>query len=108
MKPFSQRIGRLGTETAFEVLAQVNKLKAEGKSVVSFCIGEPDFDTPRNIKDAAIRAIEAGFTKYTPSSGIDELRQAIIDKLHTEQGIRYEKSQVLVSCGAKHSLYNLA
>jgi aspartate aminotransferase len=60
------------------------------------------------VKAAAEAAIRAGFTKYTPSSGIDELRQAIIDKFQSEQGLRYEKAQILVSCGAKHSLYNLA
>jgi aspartate aminotransferase len=81
---------------------------AQGIDVIDFSSGEPDFDTPEPVKAAAEAAIRAGFTKYTPSSGIDELRQAIIDKLHAEQGLRYEKSEILVSCGAKHSLYNLA
>jgi aspartate aminotransferase len=88
--------------------ATAKAMAAQGLDVVDFSSGEPDFDTPEPVKAAAEAAIRAGFTKYTPSSGIDELRQAIVDKLHTEQGLRYEKSQVLVSCGAKHSLYNVA
>lgn len=88
--------------------ATAKAMAARGIDVADFSSGEPDFDTPEPVKAAAEAAIRAGFTKYTPSSGIDELRQAIIDKLQAEQGLRYEKSQVLVSCGAKHSLYNLA
>jgi aspartate aminotransferase len=88
--------------------ATAKAMAARGIDVVDFSSGEPDFDTPEPVKAAAKAAIRSGFTKYTPSSGIDELRQAIIDKLQAEQGLRYEKSQVLVSCGAKHSLYNLA
>jgi aspartate aminotransferase len=88
--------------------ATAKAMAARGIDVADFSSGEPDFDTPEPVKAAAEAAIRAGFTKYTPSSGIDELRQAIIDKLQREQGLRYEKSQVLVSCGAKHSLYNLA
>jgi aspartate aminotransferase len=81
---------------------------AQGIDVIDFAAGEPDFDTPEPVKAAAEAAIKAGFTKYTASSGIDELRQAIADKLATDHGLRYDKSQVLVSCGAKHTLYNLA
>jgi aspartate aminotransferase len=88
--------------------ATAKAMAARGIDIADFSSGEPDFDTPEPVKAAAEAAIRAGFTKYTPSSGIDELRQAIIDKLQVEQGLRYEKSQVLVSCGAKHSLYNLA
>jgi aspartate aminotransferase len=83
-------------------------MAAQGIDVIDFSTGEPDFDTPEPVKAAAEAAIRSGFTKYTPSSGIDELRGAIVDKLKIEQGLQYEKSQVLVSCGAKHSLYNLA
>jgi aspartate aminotransferase len=88
--------------------ATAKAMAAQGIDVIDFSSGEPDFDTPEPVKAAAEAAIRAGFTKYTPSSGIDELRQAIVEKLDIEQGLRYEKSQVLVSCGAKHSLYNLA
>jgi aspartate aminotransferase len=88
--------------------ATAKAMAAQGLDVVDFSSGEPDFDTPEPVKAAAEAAIRAGFTKYTPSSGIDELRQAIIEKLQNEQHLRYEKAQILVSCGAKHSLYNLA
>jgi aspartate aminotransferase len=88
--------------------ATAKAMAAQGIDVIDFSSGEPDFDTPEPVKAAAEAAIRAGFTKYTPSSGIDDLRQAIIDKFQSEQGLCYEKAQILVSCGAKHSLYNLA
>jgi aspartate aminotransferase len=88
--------------------ATAKAMAGQGIDVIDFSTGEPDFDSPESAKAAAEAAIRAGFTKYTPSSGIDELRGAIADKLQRELGLRYEKSQILVSCGAKHSLYNLA
>jgi len=102
------RVSRIAPSPTLAMTATAKAMAAQGLDVVDFSSGEPDFDTPEPVKAAAEAAIRAGFTKYTPSSGIDELRQAIVDKLHTEQGLRYEKSQVLVSCGAKHSLYNVA
>lgn len=102
------RVSRITPSPTLAMTATAKAMAAEGIDVVDFSSGEPDFDTPEPVKAAAEAAIRAGFTKYTPSSGIDELRQAIADKLQTEQGLRYEKSQILVSCGAKHSLYNLA
>ena len=102
------RAGRIAPSPTLAMAATAKAMAARGIDVADFSSGEPDFDTPEPVKAAAEAAIRAGFTKYTPSSGIDELRQAIIDKLQAEQGLRYEKSQVLVSCGAKHSLYNLA
>ena len=102
------RAGRIAPSPTLAMAATAKAMAARGIDVADFSSGEPDFDTPEPVKAAAEAAIRAGFTKYTPSSGIDELRQAIIDKLQSEQGLRYEKSQVLVSCGAKHSLYNLA
>lgn len=102
------RVSRIAPSPTLAMTATAKAMAAQGLDVVDFSSGEPDFDTPEPVKAAAEAAIRAGFTKYTPSSGIDELRQAVIDKLQTEQGLRYEKSQVLVSCGAKHSLYNLA
>ncbi|HSA61013.1 MAG TPA: pyridoxal phosphate-dependent aminotransferase [Nitrospiraceae bacterium] len=102
------RVSRIAPSPTLAMTATAKAMAAQGLDVVDFSSGEPDFDTPEPVKAAAEAAIRAGFTKYTPSSGIDELRQAIIDKLQTEQGLRYEKSQILVSCGAKHSLYNLA
>jgi aspartate aminotransferase len=102
------RVGRIAPSPTLAMAATAKAMAAQGLDVVDFSSGEPDFDTPEPVKAAAEAAIRAGFTKYTPSSGIDELRQAIIDKLQHEHGLRYEKSQILVSCGAKHSLYNLA
>ena len=81
-------------------------MKSEGIDVCSFGAGEPDFDTPEHIKTAAIAALEAGFTKYTPSSGIPDLRQAVADKFLIDNGIDYKPSQIIISNGAKHSCYN--
>ena len=81
-------------------------MKADGLDVISFGAGEPDFNTPQAICDAAKEAIDAGFTKYTPSAGISELREAICGKLSRENGLQYYPSQIIVSCGAKHSVYN--
>ena len=81
-------------------------MKSEGIDVCSFGAGEPDFDTPEHIKAAAISALEAGFTKYTPSSGIPDLRQAVADKFLIDNGIDYKPSQIIISDGAKHSCYN--
>ena len=81
-------------------------MKAEGLDVCGFGAGEPDFDTPEHIKRAAIEALEAGFTKYTPNAGIPELRQAIADKLAADNGLNYRAGQVVVSNGAKHACYN--
>jgi aspartate aminotransferase len=102
------RAGRIAPSPTLAMAATAKAMAAEGIDVVDFSSGEPDFDTPEPVKAAAEAAIRSGFTKYTPSSGIDELRAAIADKLLAEQGLRYEKAQILVSCGAKHSLYNLA
>lgn len=88
------------------ITGKANAMKAEGKDVVSFAAGEPDFNTPEPICRAAIEAIEAGFTKYTPSAGIPALKQAISAKLQRENHLQYDPSQIVVSCGAKHSIYN--
>ena len=102
------RVGRIVPSPTLSITATAKAMAAQGIDVIDFASGEPDFDTPEPVKAAAEAAIRAGFTKYTPSSGIDELRGAIADKLKKEQGLHYEKSQILVSCGAKHSLYNVA
>ena len=83
-------------------------MRAQGVDVIGFGAGEPDFDTPAHIKEAAVRSLSAGFTKYTAVGGIDALKDAIIAKLKRDNAIEYSRSQILVSCGAKHSLYNLA
>ena len=88
--------------------AKAKAMKAQGIDVVDFGVGEPDFDTPENVKEAAKKAIQAGFTKYTPASGTDELKEAVVEKFKKDNGLAYNKSQVLISCGAKHSLYNIA
>ncbi|MBI3910007.1 MAG: pyridoxal phosphate-dependent aminotransferase [Armatimonadetes bacterium] len=89
------------------ITARIKALQAQGVNVIGFGAGEPDFDTPEHVKAAAIRSLQSGFTKYTPSSGIEALKDAIIAKLERDQGLRYRRSQIIVSCGAKHSIYNL-
>jgi aspartate aminotransferase len=88
--------------------AKAKALKAAGEDITNFGVGEPDYDTPENIKEAAIKALREGFTKYTPVGGIDELKAAIVDKFKKDNNLTYEKDEILVSCGAKHSLYNIA
>ncbi|MFO0705977.1 MAG: pyridoxal phosphate-dependent aminotransferase [Nitrospira sp.] len=102
------RVNRITPSPTLAMTATAKAMAAQGIDVVDFSSGEPDFDTPEPVKAAAEAAIRSGFTKYTPSSGIDELRQAIVDTLQSDLGLKYEKAQILVSCGAKHSLYNLA
>lgn len=102
----SERAKNVAPSPTLAITAKAKQMKAEGIDVISFGAGEPDFDTPIHIKAAAIKSLEAGFTKYTPTSGIDELKQAIVDKLKNENGLEYQKSQIVVSMGAKHSLYN--
>jgi len=102
------RAGRILPSPTLSITATAKAMVAQGLDVIDFASGEPDFDTPESAKAAAEAAIRSGFTKYTASSGIDELKTAILEKFQAEQGLRYEKAQVLVSCGAKHTLYNLA
>lgn len=102
----SSRANSLTPSLSLSVDSKAKAMKSEGLDVCGFGAGEPDFDTPEHIKAAAIAALESGFTKYTPSSGIPELRQAIADKLQQENGISYKPSQIIVSTGAKHSCYN--
>ena len=90
------------------ITAKAKKMKAEGIDVVGFGAGEPDFDTPDNIKEAGIKAIRDGFTKYTSSSGIDELKDAITEKFSKENNLKYERNQVVICCGAKDVLYDIA
>src|ERR1051326_1006750 len=103
----SQRAAALSPSLTLAIDAKAKQMKAEGQDVVGFGAGEPDFDTPQHIKDAAAKALNEGFTKYTPSSGIPELRQAIADKFKRENGLSYKSSQVIVSCGGKHSCFNV-
>ena len=103
----SHRAASLAPSLTLAIDSKAKQLKAEGQDVVGFGAGEPDFDTPQHIKDAAIKALNEGFTKYTPSSGIPELRQAIADKFKRDTGVNYKPSQIIVSCGGKHSCYNV-
>jgi aspartate aminotransferase len=103
----SKRAASLSPSLTLAIDSKAKQMKAEGHDVVGFGAGEPDFDTPQHIKDACTQAIAAGFTKYTPSSGIPELRQAIADKFKKDNGLTYKPSQVIVSCGGKHSCYNV-
>lgn len=102
----SRRVGALGPSPTLGITAKANEMKASGIDVVSFAAGEPDFPTPQPISDAAIAALQAGFTKYTPSSGIAPLKEAIAAKLERENGVSASPSSIVVSCGAKHSVYN--
>ena len=102
------RVAKIKPSETLAITAKANALRAQGRDVIGFGAGEPDFDTPANIKAAAIIAIEAGFTKYTPVGGTDELKDAVIAKLKRDNALEYKRSQIVVSCGAKHTLYNLA
>jgi len=103
----SQRAAALTPSLTLAIDSKAKQMKAEGQDVVGFGAGEPDFDTPQHIKDAAIKALNEGFTKYTAAAGIPELRQAIADKHQRENGLAYKPSQIIVSCGGKHSCYNI-
>ena len=105
--PISSRAASLAPSLTLAISAKAKELRARGEDVIGFGAGEPDFDTPQHIKDAAAQALAAGFTKYTPSSGIPELRQAVADKFQRDYGVEYEPSQIIVNCGGKHSCFNV-
>ncbi len=102
----SSRASQLTPSLTLSIDSKAKAMKLEGLDICGFGAGEPDFDTPEHIKEAAIAALQQGFTKYTPSSGLPELRQAISEKFATDNGLEYRPSQVIVSNGAKHSCYN--
>lgn len=104
----SERARRIRPSPTLAVDSKAKALRASGVDVINFGVGEPDFDTPENIKEAAIKALRDGFTKYTPVGGIDPLKDAIIDKFIRDNNIHYTREEIIVSCGAKHSLYNIA
>jgi len=105
MEP-STRVQELTPSLTLSIDSKAKAMKAEGQDVIGFGAGEPDFDTPEHIKAAAMGSLDAGFTKYTPSSGIPELRAAISEKLKAENGLDYKPSQIIVTCGAKHACFN--
>jgi aspartate aminotransferase len=108
MSILSQRARNLKPSPTLAITAKAKAMTAQGIHVISFGAGEPDFDTPVNIKKAAIKAIESGFTKYTAAGGIDELKDAVIEKFKRDSHLTFKRSEVLISCGGKHSIYNLA
>ena len=103
----SKRAAGVNPSLTLAIDAKAKQLKAEGEDVVGFGAGEPDFPTPLHIQDAAVEAMRAGMTKYTPSSGLLALRQAVADKFLKEQGLTYKPSQIIISCGGKHSCFNV-
>jgi aspartate aminotransferase len=105
--PVSRRVQRVKPSPTLAVTARAAKLKAQGKDVIGLGAGEPDFDTPVHIADAGVEAIRKGFTRYTNVDGIDELKDAIIAKFQRDNALSYERSQILVSSGAKQTIYNL-
>ncbi|MGA9174855.1 MAG: pyridoxal phosphate-dependent aminotransferase [Thermoactinomyces sp.] len=107
MLKLSKRVQQLSPSPTLAITAKAKALKQEGYDVIGLGAGEPDFNTPEHILDAAKRAMDSGKTKYTPSSGVPELKKAIIAKLKQDNGLEYEPSQIIVTVGAKHALYNL-
>ena len=105
---FSERISNISPSMTLAIDAKAREMKTRGEDVIGFGVGEPDFNTPERIKQAGISAIENNETRYTPVGGTDLLKEAIITKLERDSGLVYEKNQILASCGAKHSFYNLA
>ncbi len=104
----AERVKRIKPSPTFAAAAKAAAMRARGIDVISFAQGEPDFDTPANIKEAAYKAIREGITKYTPAAGFDDLKDAIIQKFHRDNGLTYHRSQILASAGAKLCIYNLA
>ncbi|MFA6216108.1 MAG: pyridoxal phosphate-dependent aminotransferase [Candidatus Omnitrophota bacterium] len=102
----ADRLRKINPSSTLAITSKANKFRSEGKDIVSFAAGEPDFDTPDEVKTSAMEAIRSGFTKYTPTTGIPELRKLISEKFKRDNGLIYEPHQVVVSCGAKHSIFN--
>ncbi|VAX29010.1 Aspartate aminotransferase [hydrothermal vent metagenome] len=104
----SERAKRVKPSPTLAMDTKAKEMKSQGIDVIGFGVGEPDFDTPDNIKEAAVKAIRDGHTKYTPVGGIPQLKDAIAEKLRKDNGLSYKREEIIVSCGAKHSLYNIA
>jgi aspartate aminotransferase len=103
----AERLKKINPSSTLAITSKAKKLKAEGKDIISLAAGEPDFDTPDFIKDAAIEAIKSGFTKYTPTTGIPDLKKCICEKFKKDNLLDYDPDQIVVSCGAKHSIFNI-
>src|SRR3989338_27109 len=104
----SQRARNIAPSATLAIDAKAKQLKKDGKDVVIFGAGEPDFNTPENVKQAAIKAINSNITRYTPVGGMPELKKAIAEKFSNVNKINYDVSEIMVSCGGKHTLYNIA
>ena len=102
----TDRIGRITPSATLVMTAKAAELRAAGKPVINLSVGEPDFPTPENIRNAGKRAIDEGHTRYTPEGGTLELKKAVVKKLSRDNDLHYDTSQILISCGGKHSLYN--
>ncbi len=103
----SRRIGRIKPSATLSINAKAKALKRSGVSIINFGVGEPDFDTPQNIRNAAMQSICSGQTRYTAVGGIDELKDAVCSTIKADYGLSYGRENVLISCGGKHALYNL-
>ena len=104
----ADRMAQIQPSPTLAINTKAKALRAAGVDVISFGVGEPDFDTPAHICQAAAEAIKEGFTRYTPVGGIEQLKDAISDEIQNGYGLMYGRDEIVVSCGAKHSLYNLA
>jgi len=103
----SKRISAISPSATLAITSKAKQMAAEGINVIGFGAGEPDFDTPGHIKDAAKKALDQGFTKYTPAAGTKDLKEAVCKKFKTDNNLDYAADQVLISCGAKHSIFNI-
>ena len=104
---FSDRILKVKPSPTIAVTSMASLLKSQGVDIIGFGAGEPDFDTPKNIREAGIKAIETGKTRYTPSAGLPELRNAVVTKFRRDNNLEYTSDEVIINCGGKHSFYNL-
>jgi len=102
----SDRVSKIAESATLAITALARSMRAEGKEIISFSAGEPDFDTPECVREAAKKAIDDGYTRYTPTTGLPEVKKAICDKFAQENSLSYTLDQIIVSCGAKHSLFN--
>jgi aspartate aminotransferase len=104
---FAKRVSQIQPSGTLAITSLVDTLRREGRSIIDLGAGEPDFDTPQVVKDAAVAAIAEGYTKYTPATGSIELRKAICDKLQRDNALKYSPSEIVVTCGAKHAIINV-
>ncbi len=102
----SDRVSKIAESATLAITTLARSMRAEGKKIIPFSAGEPDFDTPACIREAAKKAIDDGYTRYTPTTGLPELKKAICHKFESENSLMYKPDQIIVSCGAKHSLFN--